>query len=371
MVVVASSTPALESAAFDFAGDANARLPQNFAPTLTLVSSDGVLGLPLPARREASPSHVFDATNAARGGVVQKRPAQWLRNSAILFSFCLHAAVGLSLIGFSESDEQFGTLSNKTDAISMATEQTVVLESIETETVQAASAASAASQAGSVQSVDAVQQPLTEMKEAVEAAAPPPEPVDVAEITPSAAVPTEDPLPVIHGDAPPDEVSETKAIQTAETVEEVKPTQVAVKDVTPKEDELKEDVEKRERQVTAQAASRASAAGATTSRASVAQSAISGRVSASRGNVLTYGARIRAVLAKNRPAGDGHRGTARISFGLTETGALSYVHVASSSGRANLDAAAVAAVRRAAPFGEPPANVSPNQLRFTIPFNFF
>jgi protein TonB len=333
------------------------------------VTSDGVREEALPSKAWNSFAPYRDGVRTDIGQAAPKRPAQWLRNSAILFSFCLHAAVGLSLFDWSGADEQFGTLADKTDAISMATEQTLVLESIETETVQAAASASAASQAGSVQSAESVPQPLTETKEAVEATEPPPEPVDVAEATPSAAAPTDDPLPVIRGGAAPDEVSETKTIQTSETVKQVKPTEVAVKDVTENEEQT-QDVDKSERQVTAQAASRASAAGSTTSRSSTAQSAISGRVSASRGNVLNYAARIRTVLARHKPAGDGHRGTARISFGLTSTGDLSYVQVASSSGRANLDKAAMAAVRQAAPFGQPPADVSPNQLRFTIPFYF-
>ena len=373
MVFVASSNATmLNPGAHDLGREAQSR-SQYTHRTLTLVTSDGVReGAFSPTVRDlfapytgGSPSRV--PVFASVG--TSKRPAQWLRNSAILFSFYLHVAIGMALFDWSDSDDQFGTLADKTDAISLATEQTLVLESIETEAVQTAAAASAASQAGSVQSADSAPQPLTETKEAVEATEPPPEPIDVAELTPSAAIPTEDPLSVIRGGAAPDEVSETKAIQTAETVEEVKPTEVATKDVT-QEQEKKEDIEKKERQVTAQAASRASAAGSTTSRASAAQAAVSGRVSASRGNVLNYAARIRAILARHKPGGDGHTGTTRISFGLTATGELSYVQVASSSGRASLDQAALGAVRQAAPFGAPPAAVSPNELRFTIPFYF-
>jgi protein TonB len=335
------------------------------------VAADGATPS-IPVERRLLPADGYGVAPHAPLSVaagVAKPPVQWLRHAAIVFSVCLHAAIGSSMFDWSGSDDQFGTLSNKTDAISLSTEQTVVLESIETETVQTASAASAASQAGSVQSVDAVAQPLTEVKEAVEAAEPPPEAVDVAEVMPSAAIPTDDPLPVIRGSAPPDEVQETKAVQTSETVEQVKPAEIAAKDVSEEQDK-KEDTEKKEKQVTAQAASRASAAGSTTSRASVAQAAVNGRVSASRGSVLTYAARIRTVLARHKPNGDGYSGTTRISFGLTMDGELSYAEIASSCGRDRLDQAALAAVRKAAPFGPAPSDVTVNELRFTIPFYF-
>jgi len=341
--------------------------------TLTLVASDGVRqGVVSPTVRDlltrdtvGSPPFVmmFASVGASKGS------AQWLRNTAILFSICLHVAIGIALFDSSNSDDQFGALAEKTDAISLATQQTLVLESIETETVQTAAAASAESQAGSVQSADSAPQAQAETKEAVEAAEPPPQPVDVAEVTPSPAIPTEDPLPVIRGGAAPDDVREVKAIETAKTTEDVKRAEVATKEVA-QERTKKADTKEEERQATAQAASRASASGSTTSRASAAQAAISGRVSASRGNILNYAARIRAILARNKPGGDGHRGTTRISFGLTATGQLSYAEVASSSGRPDLDQAALGAVRKAAPFGTPPANVAPNELRFTIPFYF-
>lgn len=370
MVFVASSNgTTLDRNAHGVAREASSqqrRMPR----TLTLVSADGAASQ-FPVARDVVPP--LDSPSSGRPVLMSasqpKRPLQWLRSTAIVASVCLHVAIGASMFDWSGSDDQFGTLSDKTDAISLSTEQTVVLESIETEAVQAASAASAESQAGSVQAADSSPQPLTEVKEAVEASEPPPEAVEVAEPTPSAAVPTDDPLPVIRGEAPPDEVHETKAVQTSETVEEVKPLEVATKDIT-EEQEKKEDAEKKERQVTAQAASRASMAGSTTSRASEAHAAVSGRVSASRGSVLNYAARIRAVLARHKPSGNGYTGTTRISFGLTTSGELRYAQITTSSGKGKLDEAALAAVRQAAPFGAPPPDATANQLQFTIPFYF-
>lgn len=371
MVFVASSSSTTRNSnAHGLARDPST--PSQRAPrTLTLVSADGEVPEPSIARDGLAHADTSSALRFAPASVGASRsPWQWLRGAAIIFSVCLHAAVASTMFDWSDSDDTFGTLSDKTDAISLSTEQTVVLELIETEHVQTASAASEASQAGSVEAAELVPQPLTEVKEAVEATEPPPELVDVAEVTPSASIPTDDPLHVIRGQAPPDEVQEVRTIQTSETVEEVKPTRIKSKEVA-EEDNKKEDAERRERQVTAQAASRASMAGSTTSLASMAQAQHSGRVSASRGSVLNYAARIRAILARHKPSIDGYTGTTRISFGVTPSGDLRYVEIASSSGKGKLDQAALAAVRQAAPFGDPPPDATPNQLQFIIPFNFY
>ncbi len=370
--VASSSSSTRNSNAHALARDASLQPPQRMPRTLTLVSADG--GMPmLPTARPERAAHADVSSPAIKLASVSdsasKQPLKWLRTAAIVISICLHTAIASTMFDWSGSDDTFGTLSDKTDAISLATEQTVVLESIETEHVQTASAASAESQAGSVQAAESAPQPLTEVKEAVEATEPSPESVDVAEVTPSAAIPTDDPLHVIRGQAPPDEVHETKAIQTSETIEEVKPAEIESKEVA-EEDSKKEDAERKELQVTAQAASRASTAGSTTSRASMAQSEASGKVSASRGSILNYAARIRTILSRNKPSGDGYTGTTRISFGLTTSGEIRYAEIATSSGKGKLDQAALAAVRKAAPFGDPPSGAAPNQLQFTIPFYF-
>jgi protein TonB len=79
---------------------------------------------------------------------------------------------------------------------------------------------------------------------------------------------------------------------------------------------------------------------------------------------------VRAQVARNKPSGTGHRGTALVSFGVSSSGGLSYARLARSSGNAALDRAALAAVRRAAPFGPPPGGAAPGQLRFSVPFYF-
>lgn len=97
------------------------------------------------------------------------------------------------------------------------------------------------------------------------------------------------------------------------------------------------------------------------------QSGRGGRAAASAGSIAGYAARVRARVFSNRPSGGGAHGVATVSFAVSRSGGLSYVHLARSSGNAALDRAALSAVRRAAPFPPPPGGTAP---RFSIPFTF-
>ncbi len=101
---------------------------------------------------------------------------------------------------------------------------------------------------------------------------------------------------------------------------------------------------------------------ATTGRGSGAKS---GRVSASRGNLTSYIGMLRARLARHRPHAVAARGTAKVAFAISASGRLIYARLARSSGSAALDAAAVRAVRAAAPFPPPPSR---RTFRTVIPF---
>lgn len=94
-----------------------------------------------------------------------------------------------------------------------------------------------------------------------------------------------------------------------------------------------------------------------------------GRATASAGAVRRYALRVRSRILANRPSRSGS-GRVVISFGLSPTGRLRYVRIARRSGNAALDRAALAAVRRSAPFPRPPRGARPGQLRFSIPFRF-
>ncbi len=95
-----------------------------------------------------------------------------------------------------------------------------------------------------------------------------------------------------------------------------------------------------------------------------------GARAASAGSVRSYGLVVRARILANRPGGAGGHGRAVISFGLSPSGGLRYASVARSSGNRRLDALALRAVRRSAPFPRPPQGATTGQLRFSIAFSF-
>jgi protein TonB len=242
---------------------------------------------------------------------------------------------------------EYGVLETATDAMSLEATQTIVLESTMSEPVDTAAAAAVAMPRGSVPSVDADPVPVKEIDEvSIEDAAAPPT-LEAAEIDPEAAEAAEEPLEVLSGS---DEAVRTKAAK--------------------QEVDVKEERRKKQREQVRRRRSKQQTAGGPTSRSNASKTAASARASASRGSVLSYAARVRAKVARNKPSGRGHRGTARVSFGVSRSGGLSYARLARSSGSAALDRAALSAVRRAAPFGAPPAGTSSAQLRFSIPFYF-
>jgi protein TonB len=133
--------------------------------------------------------------------------------------------------------------------------------------------------------------------------------------------------------------------------------------------ERKREAERKEEERKEQQRKKVEKGGATSKGATAAQSQ-SARTSASAGSILTYASQVRARVANHKPSGAGERGTAMVAFGVTASGGLSYASISRSSGSAALDRLAIAAVRGAAPFPQPPAGAGPSQLRFTIPFHF-
>ena len=100
------------------------------------------------------------------------------------------------------------------------------------------------------------------------------------------------------------------------------------------------------------------------------QQASKGRVSASRGSVLNYGAVVRTRIARNKPSGADGGGRVMVAFTLSPSGALVSARIVQSSGKPSLDRIALAAVRQSSPFPPPPQGVSASQLSFSIPFTF-
>lgn len=314
----------------------------------------------IPNRRHAIQN--FPAVPAATTSNVTRR---LLFASAMLVSLSVHAAAIFGIWGSSKDVEQFGTIANESDVISLSTVQTLVLDSIQTDSADTASAASAASQAGSVQSVESTPQELSEVQDQPVSDEPPPKPVKVADVTPAAVVPTDEPLPVLHGGGEPDALSEIKADKIAEKAVEEMPAETVTKEDTP--EKAKQDQKKDKERQTEQKQSHAQAAGGATSRSSVARSASNGRVTASRGNVLSYMASLQAKIARHKIPVFGVHGMALVVFGLNANGAIKFVQLEKSSGNARLDQAALTSIQRAAPFLPPPAALPPTQT-YSIPF---
>jgi periplasmic protein TonB len=313
--------------------------------------------------RQATTKPAFRVPNATG---TEKSSARILLIAGILLSAAFHGGLIASAL-MHDSGEEFGTVADKTNAFSLSMEQSVVLESISTEATQMAAAA-ASSQAGSVQSTESKPQELAELESDPLSDEPPPKPIKVADVTPAALAPTEDPLPVIRGGGEAGAVSEIKAEEIAEIPVEEMPDAVQTKEDSPAKTERKNETEKEKK--TPQQESHQQVAGSATSRSNASQAALNGRVSASRGNALSYGAKVRAQLARKKPTSNGLRGTVRVSFGIATDGGLRYLRLSESSGSATLDNAALAVVRNAAPFGDPPSDLTPSQLSYVIPFYF-
>jgi protein TonB len=91
------------------------------------------------------------------------------------------------------------------------------------------------------------------------------------------------------------------------------------------------------------------------------------QVTASQGEMIAYAAAIRARLASKKPTSIRRKGTVTITFGLSAAGSLLFARIADGSGHADLDAAVIASVHRAAPFPEAPDR---KDRTFTLPFHF-
>ncbi len=301
--------------------------------------------------RAALPPEAMRTVEEPVGPVVEPEPPKVLRALlpvAVVISCGLHAAAAAALLISTTALPEYGVLNKDTDALSLETAQTIVVESTMSEPVDTAAAAAAAMPQGAVAADDLEPELLAAVDELPLEKAVAPSTIEAAEVSPQAA---EEPLEVLRGAAEPAESVTAKAPEQK---------RYATREARRKRQRKEAQKERTSRQT----------AGGPTSRSNAAKGAASGRASASRGSILSYAARVRAKVVRNKPSSSGHRGTAQVAFGVSSSGSLSYARLARSSGSVALDQAALSAVRRAAPFGAPPAGASSGQLRFSIPFYF-
>ena len=84
----------------------------------------------------------------------------------------------------------------------------------------------------------------------------------------------------------------------------------------------------------------------------------------------SYLGEVMARLQRAKPAGTGQQGRAVVRFSILRSGAVGAVGLAASSGNSAVDQAALAMVRRAAPFPPLPAEFGPATMPLTVPVNF-
>ncbi len=100
-------------------------------------------------------------------------------------------------------------------------------------------------------------------------------------------------------------------------------------------------------------------------------STVLGAAAARPGEVQRYARNVVEALSRSRPRGGvgSTRGTVKVAFSITENGSLAAVRVVMSSGSAQLDATALAAVQKVR-FPPPPPGMSMAQLTYEVPYHF-
>ena len=86
-------------------------------------------------------------------------------------------------------------------------------------------------------------------------------------------------------------------------------------------------------------------------------------------NVVTYGAKVRAFLAR-QPRAVGPPGSATVTFAISASGTLRDARIEHSSDNAALDEMALATVQNAAPFPPPPKTLNDEALSYSIQIGF-
>jgi periplasmic protein TonB len=127
-----------------------------------------------------------------------------------------------------------------------------------------------------------------------------------------------------------------------------------------------EEIEKKKREKAQQAAvfGGAGTTGATETQAS------QGRVSASQGSILNYGASLRALISSNTPR-DIRKTSLRLAFSISPSGGLAAVDVIKPSSDPEVDRRMVDLVRSLSlRFPPPPSGASANQLSYNIEIIF-
>ena len=185
-----------------------------------------------------------------------------------------------------------------------------------------------------------VETPPSEVKPA-----PKPEPPQIAKSAPAKPVPAVAPKSEVKGAAA--NVKPLKPKPAPET--KIKATEAKPEPAQPKTAPVK----KPKQTVTAAAQTKITAKPMSLGFGRVAAAHPASKVTSGR-----YAASVRAAIGRHRPVARGG-GRATVAFSIGPAGGLQGARIARSSGKAQLDQAAIATVQSAAPFRPPPAGVNP------------
>jgi protein TonB len=204
----------------------------------------------------------------------------------------------------------------------------------------------------------------------VPVAAPMPEPASLASAMP-AALPTAEPPPPM-----PEPMSEPVAKKPAAPAPKaIKPKAAAPAPVAEAPPETKPETKTAKAEVPAQPVQKAAEPAAAPVPQPAAQSTAKSDPAASAGEAKAlkadWGSKVRARINRKvaLPA-DSAPGTVKVRLDIAASGALLSVGIAQSSGQAALDAAALKAVKSAAPFARAPKGLSEPSYSFSLPITF-
>lgn len=197
-----------------------------------------------------------------------------------------------------------------------------------------------------------------------------------AEGTPGISAPVEQSEIVQTTPAPTKSLQQTEAIVKPDETPLTKPDLLAAPQVVPlpKEQpkttpEEKKPEEDNGKDQPASVAQPAIIMGGYSSRASSNTNLGESAAVASPGQMAHYALEVRISVGRSRPKHNGGRGRVQIGFGLTDGGELRFVEIVNSSGNADLDFAAMTAVRQAV-FPRPPVGSTDTDRTYVVPFDF-
>ncbi len=280
-------------------------------------------------------------------------PRRALTASALALSTAAHAAVFAFLV--TRTPSETGVLEIDSDAISVEMVASHVLDAIDAEDAIKPQVSSAAVAEGAIPEMRSLPPQAEELQ-----------PVEPEAATPSPAPPeqTVDSLAAIAGEAPMDDPLQEPHEPVPQSATASSPSKAPARDVKEQREPRPKPAANPAPRRPESKSERDVAAGARAVKGSTGAKA---RISASRGDVPGYAAKVRARVASRRPSGNGARGTVVVSFSVAGSGSLAGARIASSSGNAHLDAAALQAVRGAGPFPPTPTG---SRLSFAVPFHY-